>query len=170
MRGAVTLAAAQTLTDGQTGHHRALLVFIAFLVAVVSLMLQGFSLPWLVRKLRMDTGDSDADDEEHSRLESALWDAGQAALADPGLTDRAGNPFPGDLLSRMQRRALVRADDDDGVTFRTIGELRLVLIDAQRRELADLAVGGQYSSAELRRALNELDAEQLSLQVRMGED
>ncbi|HWT32606.1 MAG TPA: cation:proton antiporter [Microbacterium sp.] len=169
MRGAVTLAAAQTLTDAQTDGHRALLVFVAFLVAVVSLMLQGFTLPWLVRRLRMDDGDP-ADDEEHARLFSALWDAGQEVLADPGLVDRTGNPFPPDMLARMQRRAQLRTDDDDGSVLRTAGELRLVVIDAQRRRLDALARGGEYSSAELRRALNELDAEQLSLQVRLGEE
>ncbi|KHK97205.1 hypothetical protein LK09_13200 [Microbacterium mangrovi] len=170
MRGAVTLAAAQTLTDDQTHQHRAPLVFIAFLVAVVSLMLQGFTLPWLVRRLRMDAGDAEDDDEEHLRLVSQLWDAGQAALGDPGLVDRAGNPFPSDILSRMQKRVQVRAEDDDGSMMHTIGELRLAVIAAQRKELTKLAAGGQYSSAELRRALNELDAEQLSLQVRMGEE
>jgi CPA1 family monovalent cation:H+ antiporter len=170
MRGAVTLAAAQTLTDAQTNHHRALLVFIAFLVAIVSLMAQGFSLPWVVRKLHMDAGDPAADDEEHSRLESALWDAGQRALTKPDLTDRAGRPFPPEVLSRMQRRAMVRSEDSDGSAFRTMGELRFVVLDAQRTALAELARGGEYSSAELRRALNELDAEQLSLKVRLGED
>ncbi|HKT57257.1 MAG TPA: cation:proton antiporter [Microbacterium sp.] len=170
MRGAVTLAAAQTLTDAQTDGHRALLVFVAFLVAVVSLMLQGFTLPWLVRRLHMDAGDATDDDEEHARLFTALWDAGQEALADPGLVDRAGNPFPAELLARMQRRVQVRTDDEEGSLLRTIGELRLVVIDAQRRQLGALARGGEYSSAELRRALNELDAEQLSLQVRLGEE
>jgi CPA1 family monovalent cation:H+ antiporter len=170
MRGAVTLAAAQTLTDHQTGNHRALLVFIAFLVAIVSLMAQGFSLPWLVRKLHMDSADTAADDEEHARLESALWDAGQKALLQPDLTDRAGKPFPEGILGRMQRRAQVRAEDVDDEAFRAMGELRFVVIDAQRKALAELAHGGEYSTTELRRALNELDAEQLSLKVRLGED
>jgi CPA1 family monovalent cation:H+ antiporter len=74
------------------------------------------------------------------------------------------------MLARMQRRAQVRTDDEDGSMLRTAGELRLVVIDAQRRQLGALARGGEYSSAELRRALNELDAEQLSLQVRLGEE
>ena len=51
MRGVVTLAAAQTLPEGPI---QALLVFVAFLVAVGSLMLQGFTLPWVVRWLGLE--------------------------------------------------------------------------------------------------------------------
>ncbi len=40
-----------TLPEGPT---QALLVFVAFLVAVGSLMLQGFTLPWLVRWLKLE--------------------------------------------------------------------------------------------------------------------
>ncbi len=49
MRGAVTLAAAQTLPRDTPS--RSLLVFIAFLVAAASLLIQGSTLPWLARKL-----------------------------------------------------------------------------------------------------------------------
>ena len=62
MRGVVTLAAAQTLPVETT--ERALLVFVAFAVAVGSLMLQGFTLPWLVRALRFEGA---AEDERRPR-------------------------------------------------------------------------------------------------------
>ena len=58
MRGVVTLAAAQTLPRETPG--RALLVFVAFLVAVGSLMLQGFTLPWLVRAAEASRAPADA--------------------------------------------------------------------------------------------------------------
>ena len=63
MRGVVTLAAAQTLPHETA--ERPLLVFVAFLVAVGSLMVQGLTLPWLVRVLRID--DSTADEVEPRR-------------------------------------------------------------------------------------------------------
>jgi CPA1 family monovalent cation:H+ antiporter len=46
MRGAITLAAAQTLP--QDTPDRSLVIFIAFLVAAGSLIIQGATLPWLV--------------------------------------------------------------------------------------------------------------------------
>ena len=56
MRGAVTLAAAQTLPADTPG--RSLLVFVAFLVASTSLLLQGSTLPWLVKRLLPPKGDT----------------------------------------------------------------------------------------------------------------
>lgn len=52
MRGVVTLAAAQTLTTDDT-ELRPLLVLIAFLVALISLLLQGLTLPLVIRWLRI---------------------------------------------------------------------------------------------------------------------
>lgn len=49
MRGAVTVAAAQTLPPGTP--HRALLVFVAFTVATLSLLVQGGTIGLIVRRL-----------------------------------------------------------------------------------------------------------------------
>ncbi|HKP06572.1 MAG TPA: sodium:proton antiporter, partial [Microbacterium sp.] len=69
MRGVVTLAAAQTISSDVTDD-RALLVFIAFAVAVGSLMLQGFTLPWVVKALRIERdGDDRLDKAEQSALD-----------------------------------------------------------------------------------------------------
>ena len=66
MRGVVTLAAAQTLPEDTP--HRALLIFVAFLVATFSLVLQGGTLPWLVRVVRPARVNQAAMDEERIRL------------------------------------------------------------------------------------------------------
>ena len=169
MRGVVTLAAAQTLTAAQTADHRALRVFIAFLVALVSLMLQGFTLPWLVRVLRFAPPASDDESELGDRLGDELAEAGAKALTDPSLTMRNGDPFPAGVLERMRERSVTRNEDTAAMT-RVIGELRLIMIDAQRVRLLELGHDGTFSSAELRHALAELDAEQLSLELRLADD
>ena len=57
MRGVVTLAAA--LTIGPEVDERTLLVTVAFVVAVVSLLLYGGTLPWLIRTLGVSGVDPD---------------------------------------------------------------------------------------------------------------
>lgn len=56
MRGVVSLAAALsiplTLNNGIPFPHRNLILFISFVVILVTLVLQGLSLPWLIRKLK----------------------------------------------------------------------------------------------------------------------
>ena len=56
MRGVVTLAAALALPTSEEGFpERDRLIFIAFVVIIVTLLLQGLSLPWLVRRLGVQT-------------------------------------------------------------------------------------------------------------------
>ncbi len=169
MRGVVTLAAAQTLSDDVTSD-RALLVFIAFAVAVGSLMLQGFTLPWLVRVLRLERpGDDSLDKAEQSALDDELRDAAVAALSDPALRRRDGSGFSEDLVSVVGTRMVDPPDDADGLPTRDLLELRLALIEAMRARLNELSSGGGYSTPALRHALAELDADQLSLELRLDD-
>ncbi|MCL2736427.1 MAG: cation:proton antiporter [Propionibacteriaceae bacterium] len=72
MRGVVTLAAAQTLPV--ITPHRSLLILIAFFVAAGSLVIQGGTLPWLVRVLRLD-GQDTLPEGELDRLTAELDEA-----------------------------------------------------------------------------------------------
>lgn len=167
MRGVVTLAAAQTLPREDTPD-RALLVFIAFAVAAGSLMLQGFTLPWLVRLLRLQrTGDDHLDRAEQSALDDELRGAAVAALSAPSLRRRDGSEFSSELLERVGARLTDPPDDETTASARDLLELRLAMIEAMRERLNAVTSGGQYSTPALRHALAELDADQLSLELRL---
>ncbi|MHC3000570.1 cation:proton antiporter [Microbacterium sp. HJ5] len=169
MRGVVTLAAAQTLPRDTP--ERELLIFIAFAVAVGSLMLQGFTLPWLVRMLRLgDPGDGRLDRAEQSELDDELRTAAVALIGDAKLRRRDGRPFPQELLEKVGSRMYDPPDDEATAAARDLLELRLMLIEAMRRRLNELSSGGEFSTAALRHALAELDADQLSLELRLGDD
>ena len=170
MRGVVTLAAAQTISDDVTDD-RALLVFIAFAVAVSSLMLQGFTLPWLVKALRLEKpGDDSLDKAEQSALDDELRDAAVAALSSPALRRRDGSEFAEDLVAVVGSRMVDPPDDADGLPTSDLLELRLAMIEAMRLRLNELSSGGEYSTPALRHALAELDADQLSLELRLDDE
>ncbi len=169
MRGVVTLAAAQTLPRETT--ERPLLIFVAFAVAVGSLMLQGFTLPWLVRLLRLEPAtDARVEQAEQSSLDDELRDAATSALSHPGLVRRDGTPFPSELIERVGARLHEPPDDETTAAARDVLELRLALIEAMRARLNTLSSGGSFSTAALRHALAELDADQLSLQLRLDDE
>ena len=168
MRGVVTLAAAQTLP---TGPIQALLVFVAFLVAVGSLMLQGFTLPWLVRMLKLEgSGGSGPTVEEQRRLDEEMRAAAAFRLTAGGLTRRDGSEFDSELVDRVGSRLSQPPDDDMTAYAHDVLELRLALIGAMRVRLNDLSRDGTFSTAALRHALAELDADQLSLELRLDDD
>ena len=59
MRGVVTLAAAFVIPEDTP--HRDVLLLIAFTVTAGTLFIQGLSLPWLARRLRVPSPDPAAD-------------------------------------------------------------------------------------------------------------
>jgi CPA1 family monovalent cation:H+ antiporter len=76
MRGAVSLAAALALptkTDaGEPFTERPVILFSVFCVILGTLVLQGLTLPWLIRLLRIEADDSDAlEQEARARLQAA---------------------------------------------------------------------------------------------------
>ena len=159
MRGVVTLAAAQTLPLDSP--HRSLLILIAFFVAAGSLVIQGGSLSFVIKKLGL-AGQDSAGSDEWPKLKEELDDAGYKgvyfvpddAAADPD-ADSAG---PGTWHTV------------DGKVIPE-NQVPLARIRAERQALLELRSTGAYSSNTLSTALAELDAEEMSIQLRLsGED
>ena len=70
MRGVVSLASALaiplTLSDGSLFPHRNLILFITFVVILITLVFQGLSLPWLIRFLKIEVSDEEEKEQEIS--------------------------------------------------------------------------------------------------------
>ncbi|WP_029287179.1 sodium:proton antiporter [Cellulomonas sp. HZM] len=168
MRGAVTVAAAQTLPESDV---RDLLVLVAFVAAAGSLLVQGGTLGWLVRSLDLGGAPQDAEDDERARLLDAMAGATLRVVDDPDLRRSDGTPFDAEVLARTRARA-VRRDEDDPRDTRALSdellELRLRIIDAQRDILLEARSTGTFSSAALSSALDVLDADQISAELKGG--
>lgn len=146
MRGAVTLAAAQTLPEDAP--HRSLLILIAFLVGAGSLLLQGGTLARVVALVKPTATDfSPADLAEHARLLALLRETEERVTAAHVAT------APDDPDDER------RANDD-------AKRLTLAVIAAQRDELLDARDDGTFSAGMLRSALAALDADQISLELK----
>jgi len=90
MRGVIALAAAmslpQTLADGTPFPFRSLIVFLTFSVILVTLVLQGLTLPLLIRRLGLAGTDAvDCEEDEARRLvvQAALEHLDQSRAGDP---------------------------------------------------------------------------------------
>lgn len=171
MRGVVTLAAAQTITVEDTPQ-RDLLVLIAFLVALISLLLQGLTLPLLIRWLKIPASvdDSAAAAAERARLEDELHEAARERLAAGDIAKADGTPFDPDLLRAIGERLTAPPPESRELTMADMRTLRIRMIEVQRQRLVELTRTGSYSTEALRDELAQLDAEQISLQLRGGEE
>ncbi len=79
MRGVVALAAASslplTLNDGSPFPQRSFIIFLTFALILVTVVLQGLSLPWVIRVLRLQSGDTsycEAGQARHLMMQSAI--------------------------------------------------------------------------------------------------
>lgn len=149
MRGVATVALAlaiPTVTDdGGPFPARDRILFIAFSVVLVTLVLQGITLPTVVRLLGVRAGASDHDEAEASLIERAAHAAAEALnrLQDDvdfsvEVWDRL-NAFPTDLLARLT--AQLNGDSQrGGVAARAIDRGNFLLglqqmLSAAREEL-----------------------------------
>ncbi|MEV8267417.1 sodium:proton antiporter [Microbacterium sp. NPDC076911] len=166
MRGVVTLAAAQTLPRELPG--RDLLIFVAFTVAVGSLAIQGLTLPWVVKLLKFPRSENTerAGRAEQEQIDDALRDAAAAAVGHASLKQRDGSPFSEAMMKSVNAKLLQPRELRSGDAH-TYYELRLAILRAMRARLNELARGGHYSTEALRQALAELDADELSVQLRL---
>nr|WP_281369853.1 cation:proton antiporter [Leifsonia psychrotolerans] len=129
MRGAVTLAAAQTL-PAETPN-RSLLIFIAFVVAAASLLIQGGTLRRVVGLVKPATGSNrEAEAVERSGILDLLFDAAKSVPTGLAL---AAKPQALAVIE-AQRRALLDARDDG---LFSAGALRnaLAVLDADQIRL-----------------------------------
>ncbi|GEE00965.1 peptidase [Gordonia spumicola] len=172
MRGVVTLAAAQTLPVDTP--YRAMLVLLAFFVALGSLVIQGTTLGAFVRWMRLPDH-ADQEDVERRDLGREM-----AALTERVMSDPAVCGSDPDLALRIRTLRELEAtasdadlgDDADTApdvldrriaTADSMRRIRRVVIDEQRRHLLELSRRATYSSEALTAVLDKLDAEELSL-------
>ncbi|WP_434445003.1 cation:proton antiporter [Lentzea sp. E54] len=165
MRGVVTLAAAQTLPTDLP--HRDELILIAFTVAILTLVVQGGSLPLLIRRLGIRGNDEEHERREYARLAGELVTATQDLLENPALCRENGRPFDAALLEETRDRAaamgegidrmLTEQDPDSPLHQRR--ELQRMMMDAQQNALLDARAGGTYGSRTLERAQNFIDGQ-----------
>jgi len=172
MRGAVTLAAAQTLPSDIPD--RSLLVFVAFVVAAASLIVQGGTLPMLVRWVRPALFDRAAVDADREQIDDLLRDIARRVAADAAAAEAsaAASEAAGPSASPDGSAGAPRpSGDDSGDAAKAHAEhglrLRLQVIGEQRAALSTQRDVGGFSSTALTEALQALDAVQISLELRL---
>ncbi|MBL9171905.1 MAG: Na+/H+ antiporter [Verrucomicrobiales bacterium] len=147
MRGTVTLAAAMslplTLPDGTPFPHRDIVIFLAFGVIAVTLLLQGTTLEWVIRRLGLREDDSRAQEERLARTTAV--DAGLLCLRaeESGATDTEEAAALGEVIAEYERRLVELTTE--GETQASAGRRRaagrrhrLAAVQAERQAINDL--------------------------------
>jgi monovalent cation/hydrogen antiporter len=174
MRGAVSLAAALAIpleTDaGSPFPDRSLIIFLTFCVVLFTLVVQGLSLPLLIRALRVEDDGAEVREEAQARKRAA-----QAALArldelsgEEWVFDDTADRFRG-LYEFRTRRFGERFDEgSDGSNEQrslSFQRLRRELLDAERDAVLDLRRSGEIADDVMHRVLRDIALEEARLDV-----
>ena len=191
MRGAVTLAAAQTLPA--SAPNRPFLLLVAVLVAAGSLVIQGLTLPWMVKVVRPSM-EGPAGEEERGELVRLLVTAAKEVVAERGegptvLPSRQLVPAPGEVVEHdaadRDARIVHKANGEYVVSTALAAErwkdpqarhhdlvsaraTALDVVRAQREALLDAGELGLYSAGSVEYVLKYLDYEEIMLTSQPG--
>ncbi|MFC4910698.1 cation:proton antiporter [Actinomadura gamaensis] len=167
MRGAITVAAAQTLPEDTP--LRPELILVAFVVAATTLLLQGLSLPSVIKAAKVPPDDPDALREDLVSLIGEMSARGAEVLE---RAERDGSVPPKVIAKvredeRIPAGSKARPGADVPPDFDAVREqyrrLRLRVIEAERAALLDARRNGTHRTASISRAQVRLDAEELAL-------
>ena len=173
MRGVISLAAALALplttNAGEPFPERNLILFLTFCVILTTLVVQGLSLPALIRALGVEDDGSGEREETKGRIHVA-----QAALA--RLEELEGEDWVREdtaervrgLYNYRRSRFAARVDGDgDGFEERSAAYQRLLteLLRAQRQTLIRLRNEGKIGDEAMHRIERDLDLEESRLDL-----
>ena len=172
MRGGVSLAAALALPltthGGAPFPHRALIVYLAFCVILGTLVVQGLTLPGVIRLLRLEEDRTAAKEETKARVLAA-----EAALArleelvdEEWVREDTAERLRGLYGFRRTRFAARFDSEDDGEIERRSTDyqrLRRELLEAERAAVVELRRVGRINDEVMYRVFRDLDLEDTRL-------
>jgi monovalent cation/hydrogen antiporter len=161
MRGIVSLAAAlalpEALADGTPFPYRDVIIFFTFVIIAVTLVLQGLTLPALIRRLRVGVDWSLREEQGNAR--NAMSKAAIAAIDALALGESIAPDLAGRISAEFAEKnvagdADASVSEDHAVLAR---RLRQAAVNAERQELIRIWRENQISDEVLHEFEEELD-------------
>ena len=171
MRGIVSLALALalplTLPGGEPFPQRGAVIVVSFAVILVTLLLQGLTLPAVIRFLRLKDDGADLREEREALLHASeaavkrLTEIDQTSIINPQLLERIRLPYE-QRLERLTEATRedpeCRLTEGEGAAFR---RLRTEALAAERKAVVELRNQGKISEEVLHKVQEALDLEAL---------
>ena len=171
MRGIVSLALALALPlvlpNGNPFPQRAVVVVVSFAVILATLVLQGLTLPAIIKALKLKDDGADLREEREALLHASeaavkrLTEIDDTSIINPQLMDRVRLPYA-QRLERLTEQTRedpeCRLTEGESAAFR---RLRGAALDAERKAVVALRNQGRISEEVLHRVQEALDLEAL---------
>ena len=174
MRGVVSLAAALSIpaliAQGQPFPYRNLILIITFVVILVTLVFQGLTLPWLIRKLKIQDPDAEAHQQQQEiTIRKAIAEASLNFLEQSPGNEHETNEHLRILSAKLKND--LKTFEQDFEVFNSSGrallekyqEIYAALLNEQRKALAGLNRKDGLDEDLIRKYLSLIDLEETKL-------
>lgn len=168
MRGVVSLAAALaipvTLDDGTEFPHRNLILFITFVVILLTLVIQGLTLPYFIKRAKVFDGfmNENAEEETKQKMKRGLKQHIYHFLKDKYENELHGHAGIERILKHWEERA--KANDDDWMNAKTKA-IFIAMLESQREYLSELNKDPSIDESIIRQQLYQIDLEEERLKM-----
>ncbi|OON68728.1 Na+/H+ antiporter [Hymenobacter sp. CRA2] len=178
MRGVVSLAAALSVPlltpAGQPFPYRNLILFVTFVVILVTLVFQGLTLPWLIRKLQPQDHNATLSEPEQERvIQQQLTRQALQFVEERFGPDGAANDYLHNLRARLQLDMTIYGQEHAADSAPAENELTrfqrlyVELLAGQRQLLHALNQQPDYDEELIRKYLSLTDLEELKLREKL---
>ena len=167
MRGVLSLAAAVSLPyvlpGGRTFPQRSMIIYLAFCLIVATLVVQGLTLPWLIRRLGLsESGGMNVEEQEARRV---LLQEALVHLARTRSKNRDQAAMFGELIASYQQRLDAMPAERERHVEGLVDQARrsaaiLAVLQVEREALIRLRNEEQIDDEVLRTLQRELDLEE----------
>ena len=168
MRGVVSLAAALaipvTVSNGEPFPHRNLILFITFVVILVTLLVQGLTLPIFIKKMKFFDDLIIDENEESTKLQKKQ---GLKQHVYEVLKEKYENKYQGNVmiertLKQWEERA--KTADDSWMNAET-KQIFVEILESQREYLTQLNEDPKINEEIIRNQLYQIDLEEERLKI-----
>jgi monovalent cation/hydrogen antiporter len=172
MRGVVSLAAALSIpiliNEGQPFPYRNLILFITFIVILVTLVFQGLTLPFIIRKVKLEDKYSTIPErQQEAIIQKKMAQASVQFLETKYGKEHVANEHFQNLLARMQLELHFFQQTLDGSSAdnnRHVSQrIYLELLELQRSVLNEMNHRAEFDEELIRKYLSLIDLEELKL-------
>ena len=168
MRGVVSLAAALaipvTLDNGADFPFRNLILFITFVVILLTLLLQGLTLPYLIKRSRVFENfmNEEAEEQTRQKMKHGLKQHVYHFLKEKYENELQGHAGVEKILKHWEDRA--KANDDEWMNAKTKA-IFIEMLEIQREYLSELNKDPDINEDIIRLQLYQIDLEEERLKI-----
>ena len=178
MRGVVSLAAALSIPlligQGQPFPHRNLILFITFIVILVTLVFQGLTLPWVIRKVNLPEKDSLIPElKQEIIIQKKMAQYSRQYLEEKYGPDLPHNEHLNNLHARLKidlkflSQELENTPNTNGSSRENYQRIYLEILEHQRKLLHEMNRRAEFDEELIRKYLSLIDLEEFKTREKL---